>query len=191
MASFAKEISDEVKTAIAHELSKIKSTASCWDFIGFDSYGASISIPLIEVGGGLTCGILKVGKVSADQRTITPFLCESLDAGVGISPVPFNVSFPLPTPSGDGVVYKGAGFQNAILEAGSFRGTFMTLTVSAGCGVTAGTTVTFIGAKIIPGTEPLKFIPRIMALSPAVVISAGVSGSLPDAGFTVSVGASI
>jgi hypothetical protein len=118
--------------------------------------------------------------------------CGSIDGGVGISPVPVNVNFPIPDTPSTGIIYK-LPMAGSSLSLNSFRGGYVAVTGLISCGPGAGVSYMFMGAKVIPmpGQDVASLALKLAMNSEALVISMGISGSFPDIGVTGSIGVSV
>ncbi|MEZ5428572.1 MAG: hypothetical protein R2747_20165 [Pyrinomonadaceae bacterium] len=184
-----KTIGQRIGEKVAEIISGLNPIQTDWSYISFDSGGGSIGTPGVELSIGLTGGVLTVQKQGDPKLSVK---CGSVDGGVGISPVPFNVSFPLPGTPGKGIIYLMPN-SGGSLRPNSFRGGYVGVTAGIGCGPTAGISFLFMGAKFLPlpGMDISSLVAKLALSSEAMVVAAGISGSLPDIGITGSVGVSI
>ena len=160
---------------------------SDWDFVSYDSYAGQINTPFLEVGGGASIGTLTVQRKGGQSPN--KFRCLTGDLGAGISPMPVNVGFPLPTAPSTGIIFKLSGPTESEISVNSFRAGFFSFTQAAGCGPTGGLTYMLFLPKMLPNMN--LFSPGILWTAGVMIITAGISGSLPDVGVTCSLGCAI
>ncbi len=164
---------------VADFLSHLIPKTTQWQYKGYTTYGLSVG----KVGA--TAGVLKAEYNGSSSG----FGCVSMDAGIGISPVPFNVNFPLPDTPEKGLLYRKSSVE---LSSNSFRGVYCSFTGSAGCGPGFGLTFMAMGAKIMPPSllspTSSQYLAKVLYYSEAILVVAGIGGSLPDVGVTISLG---
>ena len=156
-----------------------------WDFVGFNTWSASGSI---GIGAGGSVGCLTVKKNGSSQPVNINTL--SVDLSVGITPVPFNVGFPIPGTPGKGVIYKLPSFVHMELTPNSFRGAFYSLTAAFQPGPTIAMTYTLIVPKIVPNMN--IFAPGVIFTAGVLIVNSSMNGVLvPDLGMTSSLGVGV
>lgn len=186
----ADKAAEIIVKAVADKLKSLSPIQSEWQYVGFNNGGVSVGTPVAHIGVGVSGGILQAKQGSSTSS----FYCASVDGGAGISPAPFNVTFPIPSPDlpGAGIIFKMPAAWGT-LTPNSFRGGYVLINGALQCGPTANLSFMFCGSKILPlGGVDYNFVISMITHSPVLIASYGIGGALmPDIGATASVGVAV